>query len=106
MADVPVQGFRKYWRKNSASLKSEFHAITNKYPEVDSVVQEIYKFFNDIEILTGCTPVNVGEISEWTTTVNSAEENRANFCKVPAGNLLFSALFGMYTVTLNELMPS
>jgi hypothetical protein len=35
--------------------------------------------------------------------VNSAEENKANICKVLDGKPLFSALCGMYTVTLNEL---
>jgi hypothetical protein len=45
----------------------------------------------------------VGESSEWTSIVNSAEENRANFCKSLDGKLLFSALYGMYTVTLIEL---
>jgi glutamyl-tRNA reductase len=38
-----------------------------------------------------------------TSIVNSAEENRANFCKGLEGKPLFSALYGMYTVTLNEL---
>jgi hypothetical protein len=35
--------------------------------------------------------------------VNSAEENRANFSKVLKGKALFSALYGIYTATLNEL---
>jgi hypothetical protein len=35
--------------------------------------------------------------------VESAERNRANFCKILDRKPLFSALYGMYTVTLNEL---
>jgi hypothetical protein len=35
--------------------------------------------------------------------VDSAEENRANYCKVLSGKTLFSALYGTYTVTLNAL---
>jgi shikimate kinase len=35
--------------------------------------------------------------------VNSSEENRANFCKILEGKLLFRAVYGMYTLTLNEL---
>jgi hypothetical protein len=35
--------------------------------------------------------------------MNSAEENRANFCKNVDGKPLFSALYSIYTVTLNEL---
>jgi hypothetical protein len=35
--------------------------------------------------------------------MNSAEENRVNFCKALNGKPLFSALYGLCTVTLNEL---
>jgi hypothetical protein len=45
----------------------------------------------------------MGESSEWTSVVNSAEWNRANFCKALDGKPLFSALCDVYTVTLNEL---
>jgi hypothetical protein len=45
----------------------------------------------------------VGESCEWTTILNSAEENRANFCKILDGKPLFNALYGNYMVTLNEL---
>jgi hypothetical protein len=45
----------------------------------------------------------VGESPEWTSIVNSAEENRTNFSKYLDGKPLFSALYSMYTVTLNEL---
>jgi hypothetical protein len=85
-----------------ASSNSQCHAITNKYPEADSVVQQVHKVLDDIETLAGCTPAKVGGSPEWTTVVNSAE-NRTNFCKGLDGKLLFSALCGMYTVTLNEL---
>jgi hypothetical protein len=51
MADMPEPGFRKYWRQELSSLKSECHAITNKYPEAASVVQEVHKVLSDIEIL-------------------------------------------------------
>jgi hypothetical protein len=75
MADVSVPGFRKYWTQKLASLKSECHAITNKYPEAASVVQQVHKLLSDIEILAGCTPDKVGKSSEWTSIMNSAEEN-------------------------------
>jgi hypothetical protein len=35
--------------------------------------------------------------------VKSAEENRADFCRSLDGKLLFSALYGMYMLTLIEL---
>jgi hypothetical protein len=75
----------------------------NKYPEASSVVQHVYKVLSDNEILAGCTPTKVGERPVWRTIVNSAEENRTNFCKGLDEKPLFSALYGMYTVTLNEL---
>jgi hypothetical protein len=81
MADIPVPEFRKYRRQNLALLKSESHAIRNKYSEETAVVRQVYEVLSYVEILTGCTPVEVGESSEWTSIMNSAEENRANFCK-------------------------
>jgi hypothetical protein len=45
----------------------------------------------------------VGESSKWNTMVNSVEKNRANFCKSLDGKSHFSALYGMYKVTLTEL---
>jgi hypothetical protein len=48
----------------------------------------------------------VGESSEWATVVNGAEENRPNFYKAVDRKPLFSALYGIYTVTLNELKVS
>jgi hypothetical protein len=95
----PSTGFQKYW----TLLKSQYHAITNKNPEAGSVVQQVHKVLNDIEILARCTQAKVGESSEWTPIVNSAEENRVNFCKGLDGKLLFSVLYCMYTLTLNEL---
>jgi hypothetical protein len=83
-------------------LKSESHTITNKYLEAASVVQQVYKVLSDIENLAVCAPVEVGESSEQTSIVNSAEENRANFCKALIGKPLFRALYSMYMVTLNE----
>jgi hypothetical protein len=103
MADIPELGFWKYWRRMLSSLKSQRHAITNKYPEAASVVQEVHKVLSYIEILAECTPAKMGESSQWTSIVNSAKENRVNFCKVLEGKLLFSALYSMYTVTVNEL---
>jgi hypothetical protein len=78
MADVPEPGFRKYWRQQLSTMKSEWHATTNKYPEAASVVQQVHNVISDIETLAKCTPARVGENSQWTTIVNSAE-NRAKF---------------------------
>jgi hypothetical protein len=103
MADVPVRGFPKYWSQTLASLNSQYHAIKNKFREADSVVQKVHNIISDIKIFAGCIPTKVGGSSEWTTIVNSAEENRANFCKVLGWKPQFSALYCMYTATMNEL---
>jgi hypothetical protein len=103
MADVPEQGFRKYWRQKLSLHKAQCHDIKNKYPEAASVAQQVYKVLSDIEILARFTPARVGQSSDWKTIVNSAEENRANFCKAADGKPLFSAPYGMYIVTPNEL---
>jgi hypothetical protein len=58
---------------------------------------------SDNKILAKCTPTGVGESSQRTTIVNSAEENRAKVCKFLDRKPLFSALYGMYKVTLKEL---
>jgi hypothetical protein len=105
MADVPVPGFRKYWPQQS-SLKSEYHNITDTYPEAAPALQREYKVLGDIENLAGCTPAKVGKISEWTSILYSVEENRAKFCKVLDGKPLFSTLYCKYMVTLKELKVS
>jgi hypothetical protein len=58
---------------------------------------------SDIGNLAGYIPAKVGECSERMTIVNSAEENRTHFCKHLDGKPLFSALYVMYAVALNEL---
>jgi hypothetical protein len=57
----PVLGLRKYWIQKLASLKSECHAITNKYPEAASIVQLVYKILSDNENLARCTSAKVGK---------------------------------------------
>jgi hypothetical protein len=64
-----------------------------KYWEAASVVHQVYKVLSDVENLAGCTPAKVGDSSERTSIANSAEENRANFCKGLDGKPLFSALY-------------
>jgi hypothetical protein len=89
MADVQVPGFPKYWTKFLASLNPQCHVITNKYPEAVSVVQQVYKVLNEIEIIAGCAPAKVGESPEWATIVNCADKNRINLCKILVGKAAF-----------------
>jgi hypothetical protein len=102
MADVSVPGFRKYWTRMLVSLKSQCHAITNKYPEAASVIQQVHKYSVTLRFLPDAHRIKWGGNSEWSSIVNSVE-NRVNFCKSLDGKPLFSAVYGMYAVTLNEL---
>jgi hypothetical protein len=77
-----------------ASLKFECHAIMNKYPETASVVKKVYKVLSDIENLAEYTLDKVGESSKWTSTVNSAVNNKVNFCKPLDGKPIFRVLYG------------
>jgi hypothetical protein len=45
----------------------------------------------------------VGESEEWAAIVSSAEDNCERYCKGLSSKTLFNALYGTYTVTLNEL---
>jgi hypothetical protein len=56
-----------------------------------------------IEDVAGSTPTAVGEGAEWTAVVSTTEENWASYCKALSGKTLFSALYGTYTVALQEL---
>jgi hypothetical protein len=61
----------------------------------------VYRALCAIEDVAGYTPAVVGESAKWTT-VSAAEENRANYCKALSGKTLLNALYGTYTVTLND----
>jgi hypothetical protein len=49
--------------------------------------------------LASCTRASVGESEEWAAIVTSAEDNRESYCKAISGRALFSALYGIFTVT-------
>jgi Flp pilus assembly protein TadG len=55
-----------------------------------------------MEEMARYTPATVGESEQWTFNVSTADKNRQNFCKALNGKNLFSALYGTYTVALQE----
>jgi hypothetical protein len=57
----------------------------------------------DIEDVAGYTPASVGDSDQWSSIVNTAEENQVNLCKALTGKTLFNALYCSYAVMLNEL---
>jgi hypothetical protein len=94
---------KKFWPNKESTLKSEYPALVNKYPDSDALIKQVHRVLCDTEYLARYTPPSVGDSSDWASVVDSAEENRANYCKALLGKTLFSALYGTYTVTLNAL---
>jgi hypothetical protein len=103
MAEVPVPGYQAFWAKKRASLQSEYPAFIEKYPDADTQYRKLLKVLCTIEDVAGCTPTAVGESAEWTAVVNTTEENWATYCKALSGKAPFSALYGTYTVALQEI---
>jgi hypothetical protein len=103
MAAAPVPGYQAFWADRRSSLKSEYQVLIKQFPNADSQYRLLYETICDIEDLAGCTPAAVGESAEWLAIVNTAEENRASYCKALSGSVLCSALHGPYTVALKDL---
>jgi hypothetical protein len=66
-------------------------------------MQHLFKVLCDLEALAGCTPRPVGESEEWAAVIRAAEDNLDSYSGALQGKALYSALYGNYTVTLNEL---
>jgi hypothetical protein len=75
----------------------------SKNPDAAASIKQLFKVLCDLEDLASYTPLSVGQSEEWASLTSSAEENRENFCKALRGKSLFSALYGTYTVMMNEL---
>jgi hypothetical protein len=89
MADVPVPAYQEFWAEKRSALQAEYKSIVNTHPDAAPCLQQLYKVLSDIEALAGCTPATVGESEEWAAIVMW-------------GKPLYSALYGTYTVTLND----
>jgi hypothetical protein len=103
MADIPVPGYQAFWIDKRKALKSEYKRLLSESPDADAQLKQLLNVFCDIEEVAGYTPASVGDSDQWSSIVNSAEENRRNFCKALCGKTLYSALYGTYTVYLQEL---
>jgi hypothetical protein len=84
-------------------LRSEYGDIVQEFPDAKPVIKQVDKVFQDIVCLVGCTPASVGESEDWQRVFNNAQIDRESYCNVLKGKQLFSVLYGLYTVTLNEL---
>jgi hypothetical protein len=103
MADIPVPGCQAFWTDTCNKLKLEYQQLIGQFPDTDTQLKQLFKVICDIEEMARYTPALVGESEQWSSIVSMVEENRQNFCKVLNGKNLFSALYGMYTVALQEL---
>jgi hypothetical protein len=103
MAAVPVLGYQAYWADKRRTLKSEHQQLVTQFPNAVAQLKQLFKSLCDIEDVAGNTPALVGDSEQWSSIVNEAKDNQINFCKALTGKTLFSALYGMYTVTLKDL---
>jgi hypothetical protein len=103
MAKAPTPGYQAFWAKKCTALQSDYHAVKGQIPDGDAQYRQLFKVLCTIEDTARFTPAKLGESPEWATIVEAAEENAAAFCKALSGKPLFSALHGLYTVTLGKL---
>jgi hypothetical protein len=103
MADVPVLGYQTLWTNKLSALKSEYQTLVQQYPEAEAELKQLLQVLGDMQDVARHIPVSGGESAEWSAIVNAAEENGASYCKDLRGKQYYSALYGTYTVTLQEL---
>jgi hypothetical protein len=82
--------------RQTCLAETEYQVLIKKYPDADPQYRLLYEAICNIEDLAGCTPAAVGESAEWTAIVNTAEDNRASYCKALSGSSLQRSLWGLY----------
>jgi hypothetical protein len=92
--------YEEFWTNEYEALRCESKDIVTKSPEAGDVIQRVLKTLSDIVSLASCTPKKVGHGEEWAQIADAAQEDRANLCKILKGKRLFSALYGVYCLTL------
>jgi hypothetical protein len=103
MEDAPVSGYQTFWTIKLSTVKSECQTLVQQYSESEAQLKQLLQVRGDIEDVARHIPASVRESAEWAAIVNAAEENGASYCRALHGKPLFSALYGTYTVTLQEL---
>jgi hypothetical protein len=103
MGTAPTPGFQAFWANKCTALQAEYQALRGQIPDGGAQYKQLFKLLCDIEDTASFAPGKIGESPEWASTVEAAEKNAATFCKALSGKPLFSALHGIYTVTLGEL---
>jgi hypothetical protein len=103
MAGVPAPAYQQFWADKRSSLQTEHKDLVTKYPDAAASIKQLFKVLRDLEDLASYTPLSVGQSEECATITSIAEENKESFCRALREKTLFSALYGTYTVALNEL---
>jgi hypothetical protein len=98
MEGVPVLAYQQFWADKRASLEREFQNSGKTHPDAVPSMQHLFKVLCGLEALSGCIPRPVDESEEW-----AAEDNLESYSVALQSKALYSALYGNYTVTLNEL---
>jgi hypothetical protein len=76
MADIPVPEYRAFWIDKHKALKMEYKRLLSQSPDADAQLKQLFKVFCNIEDVPGYTPASVGDSDQWSSIVNTAEENR------------------------------
>jgi hypothetical protein len=93
----------RHWLQEVKSLQASYRGIVAQYPDADDVLQQVYRVLGDLVSLAGCTPKSVGESDVWVRTVDAAKRDKLSLSKILKGKSFYSAVYGTYSVTLNEL---
>jgi hypothetical protein len=102
MAGIPLPGYQAFWTNARKTINSELMNLIDQHPDAEEQLRQLYKVLCDIEDVAGYTP-SVGKSQEWASIVSMVEKNRASYCEALCGKPLYSALYGSYTITLQEL---
>jgi hypothetical protein len=104
MANVSTPQFQKLCSNQIESLKLEYREVTQQDPDAGSVVERVLEVLTAIARLAGCTPASVGESPKWAVIAQNMVDTRRKLRHILRGKLLYSALYGVYTVMLHDLM--
>jgi hypothetical protein len=103
MADVPAPGYQSFWTNTRSALKSEYHSLIGKFPDVEEQLKSCSTYWVTMRVFAAFTSSSVGDSEQWSAVVYWADENRQNLYKTLSGMNLSSALYGTYIVALHEL---
>jgi hypothetical protein len=98
-----MEGYEEYWKNEYKFLRTESKDLIAESPEGKDVIQHVLKTLSDIVSPASCTPTKVGQSGEWSRILNTTQEDRAKLCDILWGKWLFSALYGVYCLTLASL---